>query len=39
MNVAQKTDLITGTNRGIGEALVNEALRRPCWAWMGEVLQ
>ena len=28
MKVANKTVLITGANRGIGQALVNEALRR-----------
>jgi len=28
MNIAQKTVLITGASRGIGHALVNEALRR-----------
>lgn len=28
MNIANKTALITGANRGIGQALVNEALRR-----------
>jgi NAD(P)-dependent dehydrogenase (short-subunit alcohol dehydrogenase family) len=28
MNIANKTILVTGANRGIGQALVNEALRR-----------
>jgi NAD(P)-dependent dehydrogenase (short-subunit alcohol dehydrogenase family) len=27
MNIQSKTILITGANRGIGQALVNEALR------------
>jgi NAD(P)-dependent dehydrogenase (short-subunit alcohol dehydrogenase family) len=28
MKIANKTVLITGANRGVGHALVNEALRR-----------
>jgi nucleoside-diphosphate-sugar epimerase len=28
MNIEQKAVLVTGANRGIGQALVNEALRR-----------
>ena len=28
MNIENKTLLVTGANRGIGRALVNEALRR-----------
>ena len=28
MNIEKKTALITGANRGIGQALVSEALRR-----------
>jgi short-subunit dehydrogenase len=28
MNIANKTFLITGANRGIGRALIHEALRR-----------
>lgn len=28
MNIAKKTILVTGSNRGIGRALVDEALRR-----------
>ena len=28
MNISNKTVLITGANRGIGRALVDEALRR-----------
>lgn len=29
MNIAEKTVLVTGANRGVGEALVKEALIRP----------
>jgi NAD(P)-dependent dehydrogenase (short-subunit alcohol dehydrogenase family) len=28
MNIAEKTVLVTGANRGVGEALVKEALNR-----------
>ena len=28
MNIAEKTVLVTGSNRGVGEALVEEALNR-----------
>ncbi len=35
MKIANSTILITGASRGIGEALVNEALRRGACADLG----
>jgi NAD(P)-dependent dehydrogenase (short-subunit alcohol dehydrogenase family) len=35
MNISNKTVLITGANRGIGRALVNEALRRGKRVYVG----